>query len=83
MTCYRPRCYFCQVYAGRLNRSYRSCKCPRQAFCSCASVHPPAEDRQARFNNKKRCCPRRYRTGTSEGSFGISEFGFSPTCRDY
>ena len=79
MTCFRPRCYFCQVYAGRLNRSYRSCKCPRQALCRC-KTEQRIEDRQA----SKRCCKRNsYSLGTSEGSFGISEFGFGPSCRDF
>lgn len=69
MTCYKPRCYFCQVYAGRLNRSYRSCKCPRQ-IGNC----------DINNNINKRRCVIRYRKGCSGDSFGITEAGFGPQC---
>lgn len=80
MTCFSPRCYFCQIYAGRLNRrNYKSNS--RQTIC--CKVNQLCKGCSDRNNTDKKCCRipnRRYQ----DGYFDIGEpgNGFGPSCRD-
>jgi len=70
MPCIKKQCYFCQVYAARVNKKgYKSCKCPCQVRNRAINLN----------DNVKRCIPNRRGCKMQEGSFGITEAGFGPT----